>query len=83
MNNQRKWSPPRPRQVEQSPSPVVMAVAVLLVPLLTIVFVGGIINITQWIAGVDILDFRKTLAIAVGLTLLRILDVMVFGEKRK
>lgn len=60
-----------------------MAVAVLLVPLLTIVFVGGIINITQWIAGVDILDFRKTLAIAVGLTLLRILDVMVFGEKRK
>jgi len=79
---ERRWVTPRPRP-EPEPSKGLIALAVVTVPLVSVALISGVIQLTEWIADVDVVNRREAMAIGIGATLLRVVDIMLFREKRK
>lgn len=79
----KRWSIPAPQPSNDRPSIGIAASAIVIMTAMSVVLVAMTLRVTQWLAGVTVVNGREALAIGAGLTLLRIIDIALFRERNK
>lgn len=75
--------PTLPPPVVDKPNGLLVALSVVMMFLMSIALVGGALYLTEWVAGTDVLNRRQTFAVALGLTLLRVIDIALFRPRER
>jgi hypothetical protein len=74
------WEPPS--EGDARPSRAFFLVALIVYPLLALALVSAVLQVAEILAGVDYFTAREQFGISAGLVLMRIVDIIIFRQRR-
>lgn len=79
----RQVRPTLPPPTIDKPNGLLVVLSVMMMFIMSIALIGGAIVLTEWVAGTDVASGRQTFAIALGLTLMRVIDIGLFRPRER
>lgn len=79
----RQVRPTLPPPTIDKPNGSLVALSVIIMFIMSIALISGVIVLTEWVAETNVVNGRQTLAIALGLTLMRVIDIGLFRPRER
>ena len=79
----RQVRPTLPPPTIDKPNGSLVALSVIIMFIMSIALISGVIVLTEWVAETNVVNGRQTFAIALGLTLMRVIDIGLFRPRER